>query len=231
MSAKASVHEEFFSVRSFEVDPVHRLKINILCSLFQEVASNHAQQLGVGYETLQQKNIFWVLSRLLVKVHRLPVWHENIKISTWPKGTHRLFALRDFELYNEAGEVLCQATSCWLMVDASTRKPVRPDQFLQYLSIPDQHTLTAVPDKIEVPAEAKESRIVQVHYTDLDHNQHVNNVQYINWLLDGFSPAFFEKHTLRSLQINFLSEARYGEEVRIFQTQLLGRREFLYCSR
>ncbi len=218
MSGKPLIHRESFTVRSFEIDLTHRLKIEVMCSLFQEVASHHAQQLGVGYTHLQQKNIFWVLSRLLVKINRLPTWHDTIVISTWPKGLNRLFAIRDFELSDEAGEVLCQATSYWLMVDAATRRPVRPDHFLEQLLVPDKQALTETIDKIELPQLEEEIYAVRVRYTDLDHNWHVNNVQYIHWVLDCFAPQQYEQHPLQSLQINFLAESRFQDTIKLYST-------------
>jgi acyl-ACP thioesterase len=213
------LHQERFTVRSFDVDLMHHLKINTLCSLFQEVASNHARQLDVGYEQLRKKNMLWVLSRLLIRIHALPTWHENITLKTWAKGTMRLFAVRDFELCNEAGGVLCQATSYWLMLDANTYRPIRPDAFFAAIALPEKHALPDEIDKIELTDDAEKVDSIGVRYTDLDQNWHVNNVQYINWVLNCFPPQQYERHALRTLQINFLSEFRYEDEVQLYRAQ------------
>lgn len=219
MDKETLLHQESFIVHSFEVDLTHRLKISTLCSLFQEVASNHAQQLGVGYGQLREKNMLWILSRLLFKIHDLPTWHESITVKTWAKGTNRLFAVRDFELYNEAGEVLCQATSYWLMLDASTYRPVRPDTFFTDIALLEKHALPDEIDKIELADDAEKVDSIHVLYSDLDHNWHVNNVQYINWVLNCFPPQQYEDHTVCTLQINFLYEFRYEDEVQLYRAR------------
>lgn len=213
------LHQESFTVRSFEVDLAHRLRISTLCSLFQEVASNHAQQLGVGYGQLRIKNMLWVLSRLLVKIHNLPTWHESITVKTWAKGTNRLFAVRDFELFDKADKMLCQATSYWLMLDAITYRPIRPDTFFTDIALLEKHALPDTIDKIEIAASSEKMDSVHVRYTDLDHNWHVNNVQYINWVLNCFPPQQYEHQGISTFQINFLSEFKYRDEVQLYRAQ------------
>jgi medium-chain acyl-[acyl-carrier-protein] hydrolase len=72
------VHQQHFTVRSYDVDFQRRLRPDVLCSFFQEVASEHALKLGVGYQQLDEQQLFWVLSRLLLQIKKLPQWHEEI---------------------------------------------------------------------------------------------------------------------------------------------------------
>ena len=52
-----------------------------------------------------------------------------------------------------------------------------------------------------------------VRYHDLDINQHVNNVSYIEWLLES-TPGFGrEGFTLKELELNYLGEAFKGDRI------------------
>ncbi|WPP48639.1 acyl-[acyl-carrier-protein] thioesterase [Catalinimonas niigatensis] len=215
MATASQVHYQYFTVRSYDVDFQRRLRPDVLCSFFQEVASEHALKLGVGYQQLEEQKLFWVLSRLLLQIKELPKWHEEIKIETWAKGTDRLFALRDFVVSNAQGEELVQATSYWLMLDAQSHRPVRPDHFFTRLKH-EQHAIDALIEKLESKKE-KLSHTEIAKYTDLDHNQHVNNIRYVSWILDSFPLDFFSQHALKSLQINFQSELKEGETVEIYK--------------
>ncbi len=206
------VYRQSFTIRSYDVDFRRQLRPDVLCSYFQEVASEHALQLGVGYQQLEAQRMFWVLSRLLLRVERLPHWHEEITIETWAKGTDRLFALRDFMVRSASGDVLCQATSSWLILHMDSRRPVRPDAYFSRLQH-EEDALAIRAEKLPVVSRRYEAYSLQSRYTDLDHNRHVNNLRYIAWMFNCFELAFFEQHQLREMQINFLSEVREGEKV------------------
>jgi len=218
-SSTPLLHRQTFTIRSYDVDFRRQLRPDVLCSYFQEVASEHALRLGVGYRQLEEKGMFWVLSRLLLQVEKMPAWHEEITIETWAKGTDRLFALRDFRVRNAAGEVLCTATSYWLILHTDSRRPVRPEQFFSSLKH-QEDAVKAVADKLAEASREAELYRLQVQYADLDHNRHVNNLRYIAWMFNCFDLAFYEQHQLREMQINFLSEVREGAELSICHEQL-----------
>lgn len=213
------IHRQSFTIRSYDVDFRRQLRPDVLCSYFQEVASEHALRLGVGYQQLEAQRMFWVLSRLLLQVEKMPAWHEEITIETWAKGTKRLFALRDFRVRNAAGEVLCTATSYWLILHMDSRRPVRPDPFFSRLKHQEDAVKTEA-DKLEEASREAELYRLQVQYADLDHNRHVNNLRYIAWMFNCFDLAYYEQYQLREMQINFLSEVREGAQLAICREQL-----------
>jgi acyl-ACP thioesterase len=53
----------------------------------------------------------------------------------------------------------------------------------------------------------------RVRYSDLDINQHVNNVSYIEWALENIQSIEKNQRCLTELEINFLGEALLGDEV------------------
>jgi medium-chain acyl-[acyl-carrier-protein] hydrolase len=218
MQEYSLVYRQTFTIRSYDVDFRRQLRPDVLCSYFQEVASKHALRLGVGSRQLEEKGMFWVLSRLLLEVEKMPAWHAEITIETWAKGTDRLFALRDFRVRNAAGEVLCKASSYWLILHTDSRRPVRPDQFFSRLKH-EEDAMEDVADKLEEARRESELYRLRVQYADLDHNRHVNNIRYIAWLFNCFDPQFYQQHQLQRMQINFLSEVREGEDVAICQEQ------------
>ena len=84
-------------------------------ALFQhltEAAGEHAEALGLGFNAMLEKNLFWVHSRMKIKFHAFPKPHEPITIRTWPKTIQqKLFFVRDFEML-DADEQLALATLC-----------------------------------------------------------------------------------------------------------------------
>ena len=52
-----------------------------------------------------------------------------------------------------------------------------------------------------------------VVYSDFDRQRHVNNVQYLQWMLDVFPMEHLTDNSAAELSINFHAEAAYGESV------------------
>jgi len=89
---------ERFRVRSYEVDPMGRLQVPILCQLLQEVATTHAAEIGVAVDTLIESGVAWVLSRLDLHMERWPRIDDEIVVETWPAAMNRLRTERRFRI-------------------------------------------------------------------------------------------------------------------------------------
>ncbi|MBW2092862.1 MAG: hypothetical protein JRI34_12175, partial [Deltaproteobacteria bacterium] len=69
----------------------------------------------------------------------------------------------------------------------------------------------------------------RVRHRDLDLNQHVNNVSYIEWVIESALIALNDAKVLKELEINFQAEARFGDHViSRCQSQTHDRTNFLH---
>ena len=205
---------EDFRVRGYQADPCGRLSILTLCQFLQEAAANHARRLGVGIDVLNGRNRTWMLSRLRLRVKRLPAAGDTVAVHTWPSGRDRLFALRDFVALSDDGDMLASADSAWLVVDRERRRPVRLEPILENLRPEEglpvlEKPIPAVPE----PEVSEQGRRFEVRYRDLDGNRHVNNVSYVEWILEAFFPEFFVDRILSLLEVDFRAEALAGDTV------------------
>ena len=207
-----NVWKETYPIRTYEVDCRNRLSIPSLFNFMQDAASKHAQALGVSVQRLLAENYTWLLSRIKIKISSHPGINDRIQIATWPSGTQQLFALRDFELRNKNDRIIAAAISAWLVVDVQRRRPVRILPFVDRLKpLEGHHILPDILDKLpELENRSYEKNFV-VRYGDLDVNQHVNNVSFIEWVVEGVPSSLLNTSALVQLEINFLAEAFYGD--------------------
>jgi acyl-ACP thioesterase len=215
------MHKQKYTIRSYEVDAAGNLSVPSIFNLLQDSASGHALELGVSVPQLLAENYTWVLSRIVLKMSQYPAWRDTIQIHTWPSGIQGAFALRDFKIRDQNSQSMGCSTSAWIVMDAEKRRPVRPTVFADRL-IPAQEEsiLDYVLKKLPVQNGDYVEKRFNVRYSDLDINQHVNNVSYIEWLLESI-PIFGDKtRHLSELEINFLGEALQGDQVlaRCFST-------------
>jgi medium-chain acyl-[acyl-carrier-protein] hydrolase len=210
------MREESFTVASFDSDFTGRLALSSLFERFQDIAGLHATHLNVGFDELRESGVAWMLSRIKLNIERLPKWGETVTLRTWPKGVDRLFALRDFRLTSDSGSILALATTCWLLVDLEKGRPRRIESLNVDLQFPGaEQAINEIPDKITAPQSLVQAYERSILASELDVNEHVNNAHYVRWVMDCFDAAQLRARTVRSLQINYLDQARYGDRIGI----------------
>ena len=216
-----SVWQTEFQVRSYESDRSGELKPQALLNYFEEAAQQHARELGFGYEQLKLDNRFWVLARIEVAINRLPAWGEAVRVETWPKSVSRLFAIRDFLLHDGEETPLVRATSAWLLMDGSAARPLRPEKHLPQGPLRDnaeKSAMDAVPEKLSFPSEDGELlESLNVQFSDIDVNNHVNNSVYLKWLDDAVRTGEPDVRPA-AFNINFLREAAIGTRVNLLRS-------------
>ena len=188
--------DETFAVRSYESGVTNHVSLPTLCNFMQEIAGLSAEKLGWGIRKLQEEGLTWMLSRLHLKVARYVPWGEKITLRTWPSGMKgRLVATRCFQGADGAGAEVLQAHSEWLYVDMKAQKIAKlPETFADLVP-------AETPDILFNDIGGKFSQLpgvtsrveIRVRQSDLDFNDHVNNVHYVEWMLEtmpvGTDPA------------------------------------------
>lgn len=211
---------ETFTVRSYEIDKNARLRLPALFNYLQEIAGNHAAHLQLGFPDLSQKGYFWVLSRLQIDVVRLPRWQETIKITTWPKPTERIFAIRDFLVTDEHENVIIRASSGWLIVNAALRQLEPVDDIIKGRPLVEDQSATELDhSKIKAFEQVIYEYSRRVSHNEIDLNNHVNNACYIDWILDCYTLDFLSKNRLEKILVSYQKEAHYQDSVELVLTR------------
>jgi medium-chain acyl-[acyl-carrier-protein] hydrolase len=208
--------EKEYRIPYYETGPDGKLNLYSLFNYLQDIASEHAIRLGFGREDLMRDNRFWVLSRIYAEITQMPGWEDSIIIKTWPNGTDKLFALRNFVASFPDGNHIASATSSWLILDRTTRKIQRPDSILAKFYSDLNPNISPIRDasKLEPsPEKSKSSQLYRIKVSDLDLNLHTNNVKYLAWVSDCYNLEFVLKNFPRSAEINYLAESQFDEEV------------------
>ena len=205
-----------FKVRSYECGPDGRATLPTICNLLQEAASLHAASLGFGKGDFAAagENISWVLTRMVVKMNRYPAWEDELTVETFPRGGRKIVAWRDFEVKDAKGETLGVASSEWMIIDLSTRKIHAVPEKVFAANDPGNAPVLGLEPFAKFRFPDGESGGTPLRFTatksQIDLNGHVNNVHYIDWMLEPCAsrcPA--------EMEIVFRSETFAGDEVRV----------------
>ncbi len=209
-------YKKEYRVHVYETGPDGKLNLYSLFNYLQDIASDHAVKLGFGRDDLMRDNRFWVLSRMYAEITEWPLWEDTIIVKTWPIGTDKLFALRNYEVRFPDGRHIASGTSSWLILDRTTKKVQRPDSILTQYN-PDLHSDSSpirYASKLESAAEhGLLSSGYKIKISDLDVNLHTNNVRYLKWVSDTYDLDFVMKYAPQSVEINYLAESVFREEI------------------
>lgn len=190
-----------------------------ICNFLGESAWRQAEQLGFGYNDAFRLNQFWVVLRWYIKMEKYPKWQEEIIMETWPRMPEYLYAFRDYNIKSGDGKILGRATSTWMVLDAKARRPQKLELVKGLLHHTlDQQALQENAKKIQLPENAESVGRRKVSYSDVDFHGHVTNPKYVEWVLDLFDGDFHKSNFLSELQVNFLHECRFDDEVELFSS-------------
>lgn len=212
MTNDITKHAEHFKIRASEVDFNGKATLPALCSLFQEVAGNHALKLNFDISQLHKQNLTWVLHRMDIKIDRFPKWRDTITIETWPAAGDALRAYRDYRILDEDGKQIGACLSYWMMMNLETRRPTRMPQEVLDLRLNEiEHVMPIKTSRMKPFEESDKQGKLSVRKSDLDMNQHVNNARYVEWMMELYNEK--EARSIHEIDIMFMKESVAGDEL------------------
>ena len=218
-----------FTISSFDVDARGMASLQSISRYMQEIATMHAKELKLGFHDMMKENRAWVLAQMLIRIDRFPPIHESFSITSWSNGPDGRFALRDFEITDKDNNIIGAASSTWFVVDVSTKRICRLDNYFEGYQYDNKvQVMGRNPARIKPFEESETEHDFEVRYSDLDINGHLNNVRYIDFILDMFTDQFRMDHEINELEMNFLKESRSGDQLSGRMMQGKGENEYLH---
>lgn len=208
--------QQFF-LSAGEVNAEAELSLPLLTAKIIDIATAHANSLGIGNPNMQHLGFGWVLSRLTVEMSSYPKVNESYTLHTWVESWNRHFSVRCFRIDDCDGNKIGYARSIWMVMDTRTHD----NAGLSHLHLDEKEITPEEPCPIPRQErhrhiEAKEGdRKYRFKYCDIDFYRHVNTVRYVSLLLNGFELEDLDANMVRRLELSFLHEGRYGSEVDI----------------
>lgn len=208
------IHKTKITLYNSKFDTNEKLTAKAILEIFQDVAGIHAEEIGVGYVAMLEKNLYWVLSRVKFDILTMPQPNQEVIVETWPHEKGRIDFDRDFKVSSLDGEVLIIGTSKWCVINTETRSLERTDNVVYNgeccldVNYHDRFL------KINLPqTELKSVFEYSVTFSDLDHNKHMNNTNYANLVANAA-----ENKDFSHFEINFLNECLIGDILNVSVT-------------
>lgn len=191
-----------------------------ILELLENVATHHSDSVNDGVNEIKQKGKVWVVLDWKVRVLSRPNYGKTLKIDTWSRENNiqekKIATYRDFEVYDEAGQLCVKATSKWVLINIETGKLTNIDKELQERYKPENKSVFDVWN-IEKDVISKEN-ISTVEYTvqrnDVDFNGHMHNIYYMNLAYVALPENIYEKRPFNNIKISYKREIKLDEQVK-----------------
>ncbi|HLL95428.1 MAG TPA: acyl-ACP thioesterase domain-containing protein [Spirosoma sp.] len=218
----AFIQTDTFTLRGYECDATGRLSVPALMNLMQESANRNAVDYGIGIADLASQGFGWMLMRFRLRMHQYPRYGQTIRLLTYPTVVEKYFIYRDFQVLADNGTLLADAASTWLVFSMEKRAMVPIPAFIHGLSLPDNveplSKLPSKPDFQTMTWQPTDEKRVEVGWFSIDQNQHVNNVAYVQWLLESMDTETLQTRELAEIDLVYRTESHWDDQLLVQST-------------
>ncbi|MDH4263610.1 MAG: thioesterase, partial [Spirochaetia bacterium] len=121
--------EQNHTVYYYNVDQFHNLTMSSLVNYYTEIALAHTIKAGISFKYLNERNLYWVLYKMRIKVSRYPKLYEKIRIGTEGYNLIKFNAYRKYRMIDESGIVISEAEGIFMLLDSVKMRPAKmPDE-------------------------------------------------------------------------------------------------------
>ncbi len=203
-------YDKKYDLRVSDFNSTDYLKPSAILDLCQSIADVHASKIGVGYNDLLEKDLVWVLLRMRYDVvNEVGFDQKTVRAVTWPHRAGKVDFDRDYLIENENGNVLVKASSKWCVINYKTRRialgkgvAYPEDDYCE-----DENYVDGLKKLADFDLDGGEEYEGFAGVSCLDHNGHVNNIKYSDFILDAIGK---EDRKIKSFEINYIKEMQMG---------------------
>ena len=204
---------EFTSrVRYSEIGSDYHMKLSSLIARMQDCCVFHSSHVGFGPDIWISSRCAWLVLTWQVRIHSLPVFETPVTTRTWAYSFRGFEGMRNFTLRDDRGTLLADANSRWLYFNLDQQKPVRvpPEESAAFGLEPKLEDFPYAPRRIALPEGPwTEEKSFEIVPANIDTNEHVNNLQYIDMAL-----SYLPKDvSVSELRVEYVRQSVLGDRL------------------
>ena len=211
------IYKEKFKIGLKDVWKNSKVSNTAILEYLEDIAAYHSDSVGIGVNTTDDTNYTWLLLDWQVKVIKRPIYGQTLDIHTWSRKIVKCYAYRDFEMYDNEGNLCVIATSKWLLVNSKERKiaKVEPELADRYESEIDKCVFDNPEiEKLKVPDGFESEINYKVQRRDIDVIGHMHNLYYLDLVYEALPDDVYNKRPFDNIRVMYKKEIKFGESVR-----------------
>ena len=214
------MYTKTYQVHTYEVDQNNTLTLSALFHYLQDVMIENANSYGAGSDFHKERNLAWVLVDYDIDVYELPKVFDVLTCGTLPYSFKKFYGYRIYEVYYK-DTLVAKGKARFVLMDTVSKQLALPSQDILDLfidALKEPKTLLITKNKPFNGHLLKEDTI-RVKNSDLDINNHMNNVKYIEYALDSINGYGYDLDRRLNVRITYKKEALLHDELslRVYQ--------------
>ena len=192
-----------------------------IIKILENAGGMHSESLNLGLNSIETTGVSWILLGWKIKVIIRPKYNEELTVNTWGRDSNRAFTYRDYELYDEAGNLCIIATSKWAIVDIKnghlaelTPEIIEPYECEKKKIFDEDYNF-----KLKEPQTVDREITYKVQRRDIDMNRHVHNLYYLDFAYEALPEEIYERSEFNNIEIMYKKQIKLNGEIRCLYTR------------
>lgn len=197
-------------------DATARLGVPNAFALFMDLATEHAETLGIGMNGLMKQGLFWLTVRTRIRFIDRPALTEAVTLRTWPEKPERSRCNRDYAILR-GDRIIVAGKTEWMIMNLKTNRLHPVDGvFPADLEILEDKVLPEPFARVTDDFDGADSLgAYTVRSTDIDLGGHMNNAAYVRAIAGAFSSKEWQAMDIREMEVAFRSPCFEGDTLEI----------------
>ena len=210
--------EKEYQIGAREIGTKNKITNYGILALLEDIACLHSDKVGYGVKDIETKNRAWILLDWKLKVFKRPGYGEKVDIKTWARTIEKpqFFTYRDFKVFDKDGNIIAIATSKWVLIDVKKGKIAKLElELMDLYKTESEHVFNEQDVEKLNSTEKVDSQIdYVVRRSDIDVNQHVNNLNYLNYAYEALPEEIYNKEECENVRITYKHQIKLGDTVK-----------------
>ena len=192
-------------------------------AVLMDLATEHAEHLGIGLAAMKAKNRFWVTVRTKIILYERPAVSEAVRLITWPEKPGAVRCNRSYEI-RRGDKLLIAGRTEWAVMNTEANA-IAPAADLFPADLDYVSGSSVSEPFVRIPARfdgTEPFASYTVRSTDIDLGGHMNNAAYPRALFGAFSAKELEAMQARSIDLIFRAPCYEGEKLDFYKKESEG---------
>lgn len=212
-----AAYSKEFQVLVHDVGPNFIARPSSILIYLQETANLQMHMQQPSYDQLFLDGKVFVVSRMLVKTYDKIMQYDKIRVESWPCEGKGVTFKRCYRMFR-GEQLVAEASSVWALIDRKDRRFLsQKDIDMSGYSFGEEIPLEGM--RFVMPkTPLKKVGEHTVGYSEIDCNNHMNNANYPDVLMNVLPQL--ERYYVSEFSIRYVSEAKLGERFDIYCSEL-----------
>lgn len=217
-----------YEISTYNVDYNLKCKFSSLVDYLWDVVVSQSDSLGETNQGFVHNNCAWILLKYDINIYEYPKLKEKIIVDTEVLGAKKFYGYRGYTIKNSQGKIIADALSIAILLDIEKRRPVRisPDQYEVYGIKGELENPIPLDDILNLEKE-EYCKEYPIRFSDIDSNNHVNNVRYMEMSIDTLPREILKEYYLSNIKVLFKKETTDGDILHVSSEIIKGKKDEL----